>query len=44
MLMGKSGHLAWHKLIKESGLKVVSVHEDFGTILRVPDEVIIHSL
>lgn len=40
MPMGKSGHLDWHKLIKESGLKVVSVHEDLGTILRVPDEVI----
>lgn len=40
MPMGKSGNLDWRKLIGESGLKVVSVHEDLGTILRVPDEVI----
>ena len=40
MPMGKSGNLDWKKLIHESGLKVVSVHEDLGTILRVPEEVI----
>ncbi len=40
MPMGKSGHLDWHELIKESGLKVVSVHEDLGSILRVPNEII----
>lgn len=40
MPMGKSGHLDWKALIKDSGLQVVSVHEDLGTIMRVPDEVI----
>lgn len=40
MPMGKSGNLDWKKLIRESGLKVVSVHEDLGTILRAPEEVI----
>lgn len=40
MPMGKSGNLDWKKLIKESGLKVASVHEDLGTILRVPEQVI----
>jgi len=40
MPMGKSGNLDWEKLIAKSGLKVVSVHEDLGTILRVPDEII----
>lgn len=40
MPMGKSGNLDWKKLIHESGLMVVSVHEDLGTILRVPEEVI----
>lgn len=40
MPMGKSGNLDWKKLIKESGLKVASVHEDLGTILRVPEVVI----
>lgn len=40
MPMGKSGHLDWKALIQESGLKVVSVHEDLGTITRAPDEVI----
>lgn len=40
MPMGKSGNLDWKKLIEESGLKVASVHEDLGTILRVPEVVI----
>lgn len=40
MPMGKSGKLNWEKLIHESGLKVVSVHEDLGTILRAPEEII----
>lgn len=40
MPMGKSGNLNWKKLIEESGLKVVSVHEDLGSILRVPNEII----
>jgi sugar phosphate isomerase/epimerase len=40
MPMGKSGKLNWKKLIAESGLNVVSVHEDLGSILRAPDEII----
>lgn len=40
MPMGKSGNLDWEKLIKASGLKVVSVHEDLGSILRAPEEMI----
>lgn len=34
MPMGKSGHLDWRTLIKDSGLKVVAIHEDLGGILR----------
>ena len=40
MPMGKSGNLDWEKLIKASGLQVVSVHEDLGSILRAPEEMI----
>lgn len=40
MPVGKSGHLDWQKLIDESGLQVVSVHEDLGSILRAPEEFI----
>ena len=40
MPMGKSGRLNWEALIQESGLSVVSIHEDLGTITRVPEEVI----
>ncbi len=40
MPMGRSGNLDWRKLMSETNLKVVSVHEDLGTILRVPEEVI----
>ena len=40
MPVGKSGHLDWHSLIGQSGLSVVSVHSDLGTILRAPDQVI----
>lgn len=40
MPMGKSGNLDWEKLIKAFGLKVVSVHEDLGSILRAPEEMI----
>ncbi len=39
MPMGKSGRLDWHKLIAESGLKVVSIHEDLGSILKRTEEV-----
>ena len=40
MPMGRSGNLDWKKLISESGLKVVSVHEDLGSILNRTDEII----
>lgn len=40
MPMGRSGNLDWEKLIAESGLKVVSVHEDLGSILRRTQETI----
>lgn len=40
MPMGRSGNLDWRKLISESGLKVVSVHEDLGSILNRTDEII----
>lgn len=40
MPTGNSGKLNWHDLIAESGLKVVSIHEDLGSILKDPDEII----
>jgi sugar phosphate isomerase/epimerase len=40
MPMGRSGNLDWQKLIRESGLKVVSVHEDLGSIINRSDEII----
>jgi sugar phosphate isomerase/epimerase len=40
MPMGRSGNLDWKKLMAESGLKVVSVHEDLGSILNRTQEII----
>ena len=34
MPVGKGGNLDWHTLIKESGLQVVSLHLDMGTLER----------
>jgi len=34
MPVGKGGNLDWHALIKESGLQVVSLHLDLGTLER----------
>lgn len=34
MPVGSGGNLDWEKLIKESGLKVVSLHQDLGSIER----------
>ena len=34
MPVGKGGNLDWHTLIKESGLQVVSLHLDLGTMER----------
>ncbi len=40
MPMGKSGNLDWHALLADTNLKVVSIHQDLGTVKRVPEEVI----
>ncbi len=40
MPVGRSGALDWQGLISESGLKVVSIHEDLGTILKNPQSII----
>lgn len=40
MPIGKTGKLDWKKLMSESDLQVVSVHEDLGSILRAPQDVI----
>ena len=34
MPVGSGGNLNWEKLVKESGLQVVSVHQDLGSIER----------
>ena len=34
MPVGKGGNLDWHNLMKESGLQVVSLHLDLGTLER----------
>lgn len=34
MPMGSGGNLDWERLVKESGLNVVSVHQDLGSIER----------
>ena len=40
MPVGKCGSLDWARLAKEAGLRVVSVHEDLGTIQKSPGAVI----
>lgn len=40
MPVGKSGNLDWDKLIKDSGLKVISLHEHLGSILNNPETTI----
>lgn len=40
MPIGKTGKLDWKKLIRESELQVVSLHEDLGSIMRSPWEII----
>jgi len=39
MPVGSGGNLDWEKLVKESGLGVVSVHQDLGSIERDPGAV-----
>lgn len=40
MPVGNGGKLDWKKLMGQSGLSVVSVHEDLGSIKRAPEEII----
>ncbi len=40
MPIGKSGNLNWEKLVKESRLKVVSLHKDLNGIINNPHKVI----
>jgi sugar phosphate isomerase/epimerase len=40
MPMGRSGKLDWRALIENSGLRVVSIHEDLGSILKRSQEII----
>jgi len=40
MPVGKTGKSDWKKLMAESNMKVVSIHEDLGSILREPDKII----
>lgn len=40
MPTGNSGKLDWKKLIDESGLTVVAIHEDLGSILNDPQMII----
>ena len=39
MPVGSGGNLDWERLVKESGLHVVSVHQDLGSIERNPKAV-----
>lgn len=39
MPVGSGGNLDWEKLVKESGLNVVSLHQDLGSIERDPKAV-----
>ena len=36
MPVGNGGKLDWPRLVKESGLKVVSIHQDLGSVERNP--------
>ena len=40
MPTGKGGNLDWHALLKESGLAVVSLHADLGSLEREPEAII----
>lgn len=40
MAVGKTGHLDWLKLIKQSGLSVISIHEHLNGILNDTDLVV----
>ncbi len=36
MPVGNGGKLDWPRLVKDSGLKVVSIHQDLGSVERDP--------
>ena len=40
MPTGKGGNLDWHALLQESGIEVVSLHTDLGSLEREPDAVV----
>ena len=40
MPTGKGGNLDWHALLNESGLAVVSLHADLGSLKREPEAII----
>ena len=40
MPTGSGGKLDWHALLKESGLEVISLHADLGTLERETDDLI----
>ncbi|MCI6755824.1 MAG: sugar phosphate isomerase/epimerase [Lachnospiraceae bacterium] len=40
MPVGRGGNFNWTKLIRDSGLAVIAVHEDLGTIEREPESVL----
>lgn len=40
MPTGNGGKLDWHALLRESGLSVISLHADLGSLEREPDAVI----
>ena len=42
MPTGNGGKLDWHKLVQESGLSVVSLHTDLGSVERDAAAVVAH--
>ena len=40
MPTGKGGNLDWHALLQKSGIEVVSLHTDLGSLEREPDAVV----
>lgn len=36
MPVGNGGKLDWHRLVRDSGLRVVSIHQDLGSVERDP--------
>ena len=43
MPTGNGGKLDWHAMIKESGLSVISLHADLGSLEKETDEVILEA-